>query len=108
MSLSLVPEYDSSESEKEEEAEEDIPVHSATTNSSKPIPPASRGLGAKLASVLPPPRNRATTADSSKVRIVVDLGQPTTLQAETNTTASGSKNIPAANASDSSAKRSSG
>ncbi|KAJ2442553.1 hypothetical protein GGF42_006915 [Coemansia sp. RSA 2424] len=113
MSLSLVPEYASSDSDSGAEEElrdvtEQIPARTTVAKSAQPIPPASRELAAKLASVLPPPKNRATT-DASKVRIVVDLGQPS--QTKVRPDASEPGNPPAvapANQSDGSTKHPAG
>ncbi|KAJ2584409.1 hypothetical protein GGH95_000400 [Coemansia sp. RSA 1836] len=113
MSLSLVPEYASSDSDSGAEEElrdetEQIPARTTVAKSAQPIPPASRELAAKLASVLPPPKNRATT-DSSKVRIVVDLGQPSLTKVRPD--ASAPDNPPAvtpANQSDGSTKHPAG
>ncbi|KAJ2746226.1 hypothetical protein GGI20_001506 [Coemansia sp. BCRC 34301] len=95
MSLSLVPAYASSDSDSDTEELKD---------EKRQIPPASRELGAKLASVLPPPKNRATAADSGKVRIVVDLGQ-----AQSKPSTSDLDSLPpVANSGDGPAKRPSG
>ncbi|KAJ2866813.1 hypothetical protein GGH94_001289 [Coemansia aciculifera] len=115
MSLSLVPEYASSESGSDSELDgeksnaEKVSARMTTTTESTPaIPPASRELGAKLASVLPPPKHRATT-DSNKVQIVADFGRPDQTQIGSGgSEASSSLVTPATKPSDSSAKRQAG
>ncbi|KAJ2795403.1 hypothetical protein H4S07_006494, partial [Coemansia furcata] len=116
MSLSLVPEYDSSASDSDSELEGEkssAGMASArvttTTESTPAIPPASRGLGAKLASVLPPPNNRATTTDPGKVRIVVDFGRLNQAQNGSGSNEADSASIiPTTKPSDSSTKRQAG
>ncbi|KAJ2491001.1 hypothetical protein IWW37_002667 [Coemansia sp. RSA 2050] len=116
MSLSLVPEYASSESESDSEhegekggAEKKAPTQLATvTESALAIPSASRGLGAKLASILPESKHKAAT-DSNKVQIVVDFGRPSSAQAGPGASeASSAPNAPTTKPSDSSAKRQAG
>ncbi|KAJ2030164.1 hypothetical protein IWW57_001318 [Coemansia sp. S610] len=115
MSLSLVPEYASSESESDSEhqgeksgAEKAPTSLAAATESTPTIPSASRGLGAKLASVLPQPKHRTAT-DSNKVQIVVDFGRPSLAQAGSGASeASSTPNVPSTKPNESPAKRQGG
>ncbi|KAJ2071704.1 hypothetical protein GGI01_000144 [Coemansia sp. RSA 376] len=115
MSLSLVPEYASSESDSDSEldgekysAERASTRMSTAAESTPAIPPASRELGAKLASVLPPPKHRGTTS-SNKVQIVADFGRPDQARIGSGSNETSSALItPATKPSDSSAKRQTG
>ncbi|KAJ2470647.1 hypothetical protein GGI02_002789 [Coemansia sp. RSA 2322] len=79
MSLCLVPEYASSASDSGSEREDEksrrrqASPSPATVELPRAPPPASRELGAKLASILPSPKGNSDTKLGNKVRIMVDL-----------------------------------
>ncbi|KAJ1831454.1 hypothetical protein LPJ63_004266 [Coemansia sp. RSA 2711] len=71
MSLSLVPDYGSSSSDSDSDTESKLTGKQLQTNDALP----GSGLGSKLSSILPPPKNSGSS-EKRRIQIMVDLPPP--------------------------------